>query len=293
MGVIGTAIVVVTVIGVICAVMLSVASKVMAVKVDERIPMVRECLPGANCGGCGFPGCDGYAAAMVENESTPLNLCAPGGAAVAAKVAGVLGREAGEVVKSYARVNCLGSCDKTSKKMDYRGIETCAAAKLMFGGNGACTFGCIGLGDCTRACPSDAIHIMPNGIARVDINSCTGCSACAKVCPNHVISILPAAVKVQVSCSSHDKGAAVRKKCQAGCLGCGMCERKCPQGAIHVENNLATIDYSKCIGCGTCQSVCPAKCIVDGPEGGPVKAEAPAAPAPAAKSEAASAPAAQ
>ena len=261
-----TAIIVVTVIGIICAVMLSVASKVMAVKVDERIPMVRECLPGANCGGCGFPGCDGYAAAMVNDEDTPLTLCAPGGAATAAKVAEVLGRSAGEMVKSYAYVNCLGDCEATADKEEYVGIETCAAAKLLFGGKGKCTFGCLGLGDCTRACPSDAIHIGAKGIARVDTRVCTGCSACAKVCPNHIISILPADIAVQISCSSHDKGPVVRAACKAGCIGCGMCSKKCPEGAIHMDNNLAVIDYSKCTGCGTCMGVCPAKCIKPGPE---------------------------
>ncbi|MBR1497731.1 MAG: RnfABCDGE type electron transport complex subunit B [Oscillospiraceae bacterium] len=266
MGAIVTAVIVVAVIGVICAVMLSVASKVMAVQVDERIPLVRECLPGANCGGCGFPGCDGYAAAMVNDEDTPLTLCAPGGAATAEKVANVLGRSAGEMVKSYAYVNCLGDCDATGKKLDYVGIETCAAAKLTFGGEGKCTFGCIGLGDCTRACPSDAIHIGAKGIARVDTRVCTGCSACAKVCPNHIISILPAEVPVRISCSSHDKGPAVKAKCSAGCLGCGMCMRKCPSQAIHMENNLAVIDYEKCTGCGTCAAVCPAKCILPRPE---------------------------
>ena len=273
----GIAIAVVTVIGIICAVMLSVASKVMAVEVDERVPLVRECLPGANCGGCGFPGCDGYAAAMVADEETPLTLCAPGGAGVAGKVAQVLVRDAGEMVKSYAYVNCRGDCNATSNKMEYRGIETCSAAKVMFGGAGKCTFGCMGLGDCTRACPSDAIHIGKNGIAAVDTRVCTGCSACAKVCPNHIISILPHDIKVRVSCNSHDKGAAVRKKCTAGCIGCGMCMRKCPEKAITVQDNLAVIDYSKCTGCGTCQSVCPAKCIVDGAEGGPaIPVETPA-----------------
>ena len=266
MGVIGTAAIVVTVIGIICAVMLSVASKVMAVKVDERIPLVRECLPGANCGGCGFPGCDGYAAALVNDEDTPLTLCAPGGAGAAAAIGKVLGKDAGEMVKKYAFVNCLGDCDATGNKMQYMGIETCVGAKTLFGGSGKCTFGCLGLGDCTRACPSDAIHIGKKGIARVDFRVCTGCGACANVCPNHIISILPAAIQVQISCSSHERGPAVKAKCSAGCIGCSLCSKKCPEGAIHMDNNLAVIDYEKCTGCGTCASVCPSKCIKPGPE---------------------------
>ena len=119
----------------------------------------------------------------------------------------------------------------------------------------------MGLGDCTRACPSDAINVGPDGIAHVDRSLCTGCGACSKVCPNSIISILPADIKVRVSCSSRDKGAVARKKCSAGCIGCGMCMRKCPSGAVTVVNNLAVIDYSKCTACGTCAEVCPKKCI--------------------------------
>ena len=256
------AVIVVTVIGILCAVMLSVASKVMTVKVDERVTKVRECLPGANCGGCGFAGCDGYAAALVEDPDMPLTMCAPGGAAAAKAIGAVLGKEAGEVVPMTAVIHCKGDCNATSDKMEYHGIESCTAAKLMFGGAGKCTFGCMGLGDCAAACPSDAICIE-NGIAHVDPRACIGCGVCAKTCPNGIISILPSDVAVKVSCSNKDKGAAVRQKCTAGCIGCGMCMRNCPEGAITVANNLASIDYSKCTGCGTCKSVCPVKCIVD------------------------------
>jgi Na+-translocating ferredoxin:NAD+ oxidoreductase RNF subunit RnfB len=259
--VIAIAVIVVTVIGILCAVMLSVASKVMAVEVDERVVKVRECLPGANCGGCGFAGCDGYAAALVEDPDMALTLCAPGGAAAAQAMAAVLGKEAGEMVAKAAFVHCKGDCEATSDKMEYRGIKTCSAAKLMFGGAGKCTFGCMGLGDCAAACPSDAICIE-NGIAHVDVRACTGCGVCANTCPNNVISILPVSAPVKVACSNKDKGAVVRKKCTAGCIGCGMCMKKCPEGAITVANNLASIDYDKCTGCGTCAAACPVKCRV-------------------------------
>ena len=255
------AIVVVTVIGIICAVVLAVASKVMAVPVDERVTQVRECLPGANCGGCGFAGCDGYAAALVEDPDMPLTLCAPGGAAAAQAIAAVLGKEAGEMVAQAAVVHCRGTCEHTSNKAEYHGIETCSAAKLLFGGPGQCTFGCLGLGDCAKVCQYDAICIE-NGIAHVDPSKCVGCGACTKVCPNHVISLQPTTAPVTVMCSNKDKGAVARKKCTAACIGCGMCMRNCPQGAIVVENNLAVIDYSKCTGCGTCKEKCPAKCIL-------------------------------
>ena len=260
MGSIAIAVIVVTVIGIICAVILSVASKVMAVEVDERVVKVRECLPGANCGGCGYPGCDGYAAALVEDPTLDLTLCAAGGPACAEAIGKILGRSAGAMVPKTAVIHCKGDCEATSNKMDYRGIETCAAAKQLFGGAGKCTFGCLGLGDCSKVCPSDAICIE-KGIAHVDARLCGGCGACARTCPNHVISILPTATAVKVLCSNHEKGGVVGKKCTAGCIGCGLCMKKCPEGAITVKNFLAEIDYSKCTGCGTCAEVCPKKCI--------------------------------
>ncbi len=255
------AVVVVTIVGIICAVMLSVASKVMYVPVDERVTKLSEVLPGANCGGCRFPRCDGYAAALVEDPDTPLTLCAAGGAACAKAMGQILGKDAGEMVEKRAFVQCMGDCSKTSNKMEYVGIDTCKAAKVMFGGAGNCTFGCMGLGDCVSACPNGGVSVV-GGLARINYSICNGCGGCALACPNHVISILPADIGNLVACSNKDKGAIARKKCTAACIGCGMCMRKCPQGAIKVENNIARIDYEKCDGCGTCAEVCPAKCII-------------------------------
>ena len=255
-----TAIAVVTVIGVICAVMLSVASKVMAVQVDERIPLVRECLPGANCGGCGYPGCDGYAAALVADEGLSLTLCAPGGAAAASAISAVLGREAGETQKRIALVHCGGDCEKTKKKADFAGTQSCAAAKLLFSGDGACSFGCLGYGDCAGVCPEDAICVK-DGLARVIPERCIACGKCVRTCPQRLISLIPANAATAIRCSSHDRGPAVKAKCSAGCIGCGLCAKKCPREAIRLEDNLAAIDYDKCDRCGVCAGVCPAKCI--------------------------------
>lgn len=257
------AIISVTAIGVICAVMLAVASKVMAVKEDERFPLVRECLPGANCGACGYAGCDGYAHALVEEESVKTNLCVPGADSVSKNLSEVLGVAFEDVIEQVAVIKCKGDCNATSNKMDYQGIESCKAAKLLFGGIGKCTFGCMGLGDCAAVCPNDAICIE-NGIAHVNTRLCIGCGMCASVCPNKLISIMPDSEKMLVTCSNTEKGAITRKACSHGCIACKKCEKECPAGAVTVVNNLSQIDYDKCTNCGHCAEVCPTKCIMKG-----------------------------
>lgn len=251
----------VTMIGLICGVGLAVASHVMAVKEDERFPAIRECLPGANCGACGFTGCDGYAKALLT-PGTKTNLCVPGGAEAARKLAAVLGVEAEAVEAKTALVRCCGDCDHTSPKEDYRGIASCQAAKLFFGGSGTCTYGCMGLGDCMRVCPHGAISLV-KGIASVDASICVGCGVCAKTCPQQVIAIVPSRAKTAVLCSNHDKGAVTRKACSAGCIGCMKCVKTCEHDAVHVEGNLASVDYEKCVGCGACAQACPTGALHD------------------------------
>ena len=253
------AIIAVTAIGIICAIVLTIASKVMHVKVDERFPIIRGILPGANCGACGYAGCDGYAKALLE-DGAKTNLCTPGADAVSRQLSEALGLEYEDVVEQVAVIHCWGDMAATQDKMDYQGIESCAAARLLFGGKGQCTFGCIGLGDCVGVCPSDAICIE-NGIAHIDTRKCTGCGLCTKTCPNHLINLMPDVARVIVTCSNTEKGAVVRKKCTHGCIACKRCEKECPEGAIAVVNNLATIDYDKCTSCGKCVAVCPTKCL--------------------------------
>lgn len=258
-----TAVIPVVIIGIICAVLLVVASKVMAVKEDERFPKVRECLPGANCGACGFAGCDGYAKALCEKDGTPTNLCIPGGDGVSKQLSEVLGVEYADVVEQVAVVHCSGDCEHTQDKVDYEGIKTCSAAKLMYGGKGSCSYGCLGFGDCAEACPQNAICIQ-DGVARVIHRDCIGCGVCTRVCPNHLISLVPDVEKIVIACSNRDKGAVTRKVCSIGCIGCKKCERVCPNGAIKVNGNLAEIDYEKCEDCpdfGVCAKSCTTGCI--------------------------------
>lgn len=256
------AIISVSVIGLLCAVMLSIASKIMAVPVNENESKIRECLPGANCGACGYAGCDGYAAALANGEEDKTNLCVPGSDGVARDIAGILGVEAADVIEQVAIMHCRGDCDKTQDKMDYQGVQSCKAAKLFYGGRGSCVYGCLGLGDCMNVCPQNAISIV-KGIASIDTGECVGCGLCAKECPNHIITIENDNLRTMVTCNNHDKGAVTRKVCSHGCIGCQKCVKNCPVQAISIDNNLASIDYSKCIHCGKCEEVCVTGCIMD------------------------------
>jgi len=254
-----TPVITVTVIGLLSAVILTIAAKYMAVPVDERVTDMRALLPGANCGACGFAGCDEYAEKLVH-AGVKTNLCTPGGGTVAAAVAAALGVAAEAVVPMSAIVKCSGTCDKTDYIMDYQGPQTCEACNFFYQGRGSCSHACLGFGDCVSVCQYDAIYI-DNNIAVVDKERCTGCGMCAKACPNHIIGIVPSSSQVFVGCHSTDKGAFVRKVCRAGCIGCKKCEKTCEFGAITITDNLASIDPDKCTNCGACVGVCPTKVI--------------------------------
>lgn len=252
------AVAVLCVMGVIFAILLGIAAKVFAVEVDERIPLVRECLPGANCGGCGFPGCDGLAAAIVEGNA-PVNGCPVGGASCAAAIAEVLGVEASTEERKVAHVYCNGGCN-AKDKTTYDGLQDCTAAMRVAGGPKACSFGCMGLGSCVTACAFDAIHIV-DGVAKVDEEKCVACGMCVAACPKKIIDLVGESKKVHVNCVNRDKGPDVMKVCEVGCIGCKMCEKTCKFDAIHVIDGVAKIDYDKCKNCKMCAKVCPKNCI--------------------------------
>ena len=255
------AVISVSIIGFFCSALITVASKVMFVKADERVQKIRDCLPGANCGACGLSGCDAYAEALVKGDAAS-NLCPPGGNTVYEQINEILGLNTDEgLEKKTAVVHCLGDCETMKNKMEYIGIKTCLAASKLFGGQGACTFGCIGFGDCAGVCPADAICVS-DGLARVDPRKCIGCAICIKACPSNVISMHRDPVKVAILCKNIEKGAVIRKKCSKGCIGCIKCVKECPAEAITVDEFLAVIDYSLCDGCRKCVDVCIAKCII-------------------------------
>ena len=248
-------------IGIIIGVLLGIASEAFKVEVDEKEILVRAELPGNNCGGCGFPGCDGLAAAIAKGTAA-VNGCPVGGAAVADKIAAIMGVESGSSDKQVAFVKCKGTCDKTRVQYKYFGIDDCGKVAVVPGaGEKACAYGCMGYGSCVKACQFDAIHVV-DGVAVVDKEKCVACGKCVQACPNHLIELVPYKAKHLVQCSSHDKGKDVKAICDSGCIACTLCTKQCEVGAIHMDNNVAVIDYSLCTNCGKCAAKCPAKVIL-------------------------------
>lgn len=247
------------IVGAFFGVVLSIASKVFAVEVDPRVAAVRDVLPGANCGACGFPGCDGLAAAIASGEA-PVTGCVIGGTETADAVANVMGVNSGNVERNIACVLCQGDCNKAKNKYDYNGLVDCRLIADYQQGVKECNYGCCGGGTCVSVCEFDAIHIV-NGVAVVDKEKCVACMKCINICPKNIIKLRPYKSKTVVECSALDPGKVVRNNCKVGCIACGLCERNCPKDAIHVENNLASIDYDKCINCGICVSKCPTGAI--------------------------------
>ena len=257
--------------GLVFGLVLAAASKVFYVETDPRLDQLNECLPGANCGGCGFAGCGAYAEAVLKGEA-PVGKCASGGNEAAKAMAAIMGVQAEEVTRKVAMVRCSGArtfdaegnLTKGAKmKATYEGFHDCLAASTV-GGSGplSCKFGCLGYGSCTRVCKYGAISVK-NGVAVVDEDLCVGCMACAQVCPRKVITAVEPDRNVIIACNSLAKGAVTNRACTIGCIGCGKCMKTCPSGAITITNNLAQIDYSKCTNCGQCATVCPKGLIKD------------------------------
>lgn len=246
--------------GVIFGALLGVSAKAFRVEQDERLPLITEALPGANCGGCGYAGCSAYAQAVVDGEAKPGG-CPVGGEACAAAIADIMGMAMEEGERKVARVLCSGTCEVASKKYIYDGITDCNAAYRYGGGEKTCLYGCTGYGSCVRACKFDAIHVV-DGVARVDSEKCTACGMCVETCPKRIIELVPVSQSTFVMCRSREKGVVIRDICSAGCIGCKLCEKNCQYGAVTVLDNIAHIDYEKCTNCGTCVVKCPKHVIV-------------------------------
>ena len=286
-------IVILTLIGIVVAVVLFFVAQKFKVVEDERIDKVEACLPGANCGGCGSAGCRDFAQRVVAAPEIGSLFCPVGGNEVMQKVAQVLGREAVAQKKMVAVVRCSGTCENRPRTNEYDGYASCKVKAALYSGDTGCRYGCLGCGDCVAACKFGAIRMNPEtGLPEVDDTKCTGCGACASACPRGIIELRTTGPKnrmVVVLCNSKDKGAVARKACKAACIGCAKCQKVCPFEAIKVENNLAYIDFNVCKLCTKCVSECPTGAIhkINFPEkpAAPVEKAAPAAVQPEVKAK--------
>ena len=284
-----------TILGVVLAVVLYFVAEKFKVEEDPRIDEVEKVLPGANCGGCGQAGCRAFAQFCVESSpNLDKCFCPVGGNDGMQKVAAVLGVEVAAKEPQVAVVRCNGTCENRPRTNEYGGYQSCKVKAALYSGDTGCPFGCLGCGDCVAACQFGAISMDPEtGLPVVDEEKCTACGACVNACPKNVIELRNKgrrSMRVFVSCVNKDKGAPARKACKAACIGCSKCAKVCPFEAITVENNLAYIDYTKCKLCKKCVAECPTGAIhavnfpvINKPAAPVAKPEA--APAPAAKPE--------
>ena len=265
MNVILIAVCVLGLIGLASAVILFVVSHKFAVHEDPRIGQVSAVLPQANCGGCGYPGCAGFAAACVkaaDGGSLEGKLCPVGGQPVMQQVADILGLSVEASAPKVAVVRCNGTCENRPRLAQFDGVRSCRVQQMTGMGETGCGYGCLGCGDCVSKCQFDAIRMNPEtGLPEVDEEKCTACGACAKACPRGIIEIRlkgPKGRRVVVLCNNKDKGAVANKVCKASCIGCGKCVKTCEKFlAITLENNLAHIDPEKCKMCRKCEEACP------------------------------------
>lgn len=262
------AVIVLGAIALVSAVVLYITSKRFAVYEDPRLETITEALPGANCGGCGFPGCGGMADALVKGAdagSIEGLFCPVGGQKVMENVADLLGMTVEKTDPMVAVVRCNGTCENRPRIAEYNGLRTCAAIHATGAGETACGFGCLGCGDCVSACQFEAIHMNPEtGLPEVDDEKCTACGACVKACPRSIIELRkkgPKNRRIYVQCVNKDKGPAAMKACKVSCIACGKCFKACKFDAITIENNLSYIDYNKCKMCRKCVNECPTHAI--------------------------------
>lgn len=230
-------------VGVAFAVVLNIAHGRLKVERDPVVEAIEAALPGANCGGCGFPGCSAYAEALAEDHKL-LGKCGPGGDPLMKQLAAVLGIEAGATAPVRPVVHCAAHQADRMGGGRYAGIKGCSEAQTIAGAMG-CPYGCLGFGDCVRACDFDAID-MVDGLARVDYHKCVGCGACVQACPRQIIELVPFTEEAMltVACSSVDKAKEVRSYCKVGCVGCGLCAKLEPT-TFQMRQNLAAIDYEQ------------------------------------------------
>lgn len=251
--------------GVVLAGVLYAVAKKFRVEEDPRIDEIEAIMPGANCGGCSQAGCRAFAQACVKAGNLEGLFCPVGGNDTMDKVASVLGIEAVKKAPTVAVVRCDGSCANRPRVNLWDGYKSCKVQAMTYKGETACSWGCLGCGDCADSCAFGALHMDPvTGLPVVDQSKCTSCGNCVKACPKSIIELRargPRGMRVFVSCVNKDKGVLARKACSASCIGCGKCSKVCPAGAVVIEDNLAYIDFNKCKLCKKCVDECPTGAI--------------------------------
>jgi Na+-translocating ferredoxin:NAD+ oxidoreductase subunit B len=229
-------------IGALFAIGLAFADKKLRVEEDPRIELVVEELPGANCGGCGLPGCGAFAEAIVS-ASSPITACPVNTADGVEEIGLIMGIEVEAAEKTTARVLCKGGDAETAVKGEYLGIRTCIGGHLFGGADKLCQYGCLGFGDCVKSCQFDAIVIGDNGLPIVDDDKCTGCGNCETACPRDIMEVHPLSHNIFIFCKSHDEAKFARSACLKACVGCKSCTKGVEEGQITMDNNLAVINY--------------------------------------------------
>lgn len=224
--------------------LIAVANKKLYVYEDPRIDQVEDMLPHANCGACGFPGCRPFAEALVSGQVLP-GKCSVSSDAGRAAIASFLGVALGAEEKRVARLACNGGINVAINQAYYKGVSTCQAATLISGGGKACSWGCLGYGDCEVVCDFDAISMNEFGIPVVDIKKCTACGDCVEACPKMLFSIHPISHRLWVACKSLEAGDEVLDVCDVGCSACGKCVMDAEDNMITMVKNLPVINYSK------------------------------------------------
>ena len=261
LGVVTWGLAVFTLLGLVFGFALAMAAARFQVPVNPLVERVRDRLPSANCGACGFGGCQAYAEAVVERGEVSPNLCIPGRVAVAGAVAELTGKQLGAVVDRVVVLRCHGTTAYARDEALYAGIETCTAASLVFGGPKACKNGCLGLGECVTACLFGALVMTADGIPEVDHDRCTGCGICVTICPKDLWSFVPRVHRIELSCVAYDRKSVIRAACAVGCTLCRRCVAKCPAGAVTWDGKTIVVDHEKCLAYGpSCQEACVDVC---------------------------------
>lgn len=253
--------IILSILGLLIGIFLGIFSNIFKVDINEKTVKIRNCLPGNNCGGCGYAGCDALAEAISTGIAKPT-ACPVCGHDHIIEISNIVGVKAESVEKKVAFVHCNGTCENTDMVYNYEGPKSCRLVYNMPNhGEKKCEFACIGFGDCVNSCQFNAIYIN-NSVAIVDKEKCKSCGECIKACPMNIIDFVPYEHNTFVKCNNKNIGKVANESCKVSCIACKICEKNCPKEAITVINNLATIDYTKCNNCNICKEKCPRKCII-------------------------------